>query len=198
MNMQVNPLYFIPVVLIIVFVAADQIARRRSFSKATNLFESGQYEELLTYLDGRYARFFYPKYNRAYVQFKTYDAMGDTKRASETINTLFALSPTDAQLPDLLIKAFEFYLRNGDATNAKKMLGRIEKREELAKMAPELKKLYLVLAEGNTSFIDEMTEQLKDADEPTKQRLLYLLSKQYETLGDEENASKYREMVAGL
>ena len=196
--MQLNPLYFIPVVLIIVFVSADQIARRRSFTKAAKLFESGQYEELISYLDGKYARFFYPKYNRAYMQFRTYDAMGDVKRASETIDLLFALNPADNQLPDLLIKAFEFYLRNGDKTNAKKMLDRIDTKDEFAKMAPELKKLYLVLAEGNTSYIDEMKAQLDTADDPTKQRLLYLLSKQYETLGDEENAAKYREMVAGL
>ena len=196
--MQLNPLYFIPVVLIIVFVSADQISRRRSFTKAAKLFESGQYEELISYLDGKYARFFYPKYNRAYMQFRTYDAMGDVKHASETIDLLFALNPADNQLPDLLIKAFEFYLRNGDKTNAKKMLDRIETKDEFAKMAPELKKLYLVLAEGNASYIDEMKAQLNTADDPTKQRLLYLLSKQYETLGDEENAAKYREMVAGL
>lgn len=196
--MQLNPLYFIPIVLIIVFVSADQIARRRSFTKAAKLFESGQYEELISYLDGKYARFFYPKYNRAYMQFRTYDAMGDVKHASETIDLLFALNPADNQLPDLLIKAFEFYLRNGDKTNAKKMLDRIETKDEFAKMAPELKKLYLVLAEGNASYIDEMKAQLNTADDPTKQRLLYLLSKQYETLGDEENAAKYREMVAGL
>ena len=140
----------------------------------------------------------YPKYNRAYMQFRTYDAMGDVKHASETIDLLFALNPADNQLPDLLIKAFEFYLRNGDKTNAKKMLDRIETKDEFAKMAPELKKLYLVLAEGNASYIDEMKAQLDTADDPTKQRLLYLLSKQYETLGDEENAAKYREMVAGL
>ncbi len=196
--MELNPLYFIPVVLIIVFVAADQIARHRSFSKAAGLFESGKYDELLTYLDGKYARFFYPKYNRIYMQFRTYDAKGDVKGASESIDTLFALNPAETQLPDLLIKAFEFYLRNGDKANAKKMLDRIEKRDELSKMAPELKKLYLVLAEANTSFIDEMEGQLETADEPTKQRLLYLLSKQYETLGNKEKANEYREQVAEL
>lgn len=62
-----NPVYLIPLGLIIVFVIIDQVARRRSVSKAARMFERGDYESLLAYLETTYVRMFYPRYNRMYM-----------------------------------------------------------------------------------------------------------------------------------
>ena len=194
--MQVNFLYFIPIVAIAALVLIDQVARHRSFNKATGLFEQGKYQELLNYLDERYARLFYPRYNRLYLKYRTYDAMGDAKRAGETIEHLFAAKPSDSQLADLLIQAFDFYLRNKDFDRARTMLERIEKLDELAPAAPELRTLFSIVVDGDISHIEEMKAQLSSADKPTKQRLLYLLAKQYETMGNKDEANRCRKLMS--
>ncbi len=59
-------------------------------------------------------------------------------------------------------------------------------------MATELETLFDIMENKGTSHIDEMKSQLKDADAPTRQRLLTLIAKQYENAGDPAEAAHYR------
>lgn len=190
-----NPIYLIPLVIIIAFVIIDQVARRRSVAKAAQMFERGAYEELLDYLETTYVRMFYPRYNRMYMQFKTLDANGETAAAAEVLDLLYAAKPSDEQRADLLVVAFEFYLRNHMRDKAATTLERIQATPALKPAATELEMLFDIMENKGTSHIDEMKDQLKDADAPTRQRLLTLIAKQYENAGNASEAARYRSML---
>lgn len=190
-----NPIYLIPLVIIIAFVIIDQIARRRSVAKAAQMFERGEYEELLEYLESTYVRMFYPRYNRMHMQFKALDANGETKAAAEVLDLLYAAKPSDAQRADLLVVAFEFYLRNHMHDKAATTLERIQATPALKPAAAELETLFDIMENKGSGYIDEMKAQLKDADKPTRQRLLTLIAKQYENAGNKAEAAHYRALL---
>lgn len=190
-----NPIYLIPLAIVIILVVVDQVARRRSVAKAAEMFGKGEFEELLDYLETTYVRMFYPRYNRMYMQFKTLDAKGETEAASEVLDLLYAAKPSDEQRSDLLVVSFEFYLRNHMNEQALKTLERTKATPALEPAAAELETLYDVLANKGTGHIDEMEKQLDTADAATRQRLLYLLSKQYENLGNAQEAERYRKLM---
>lgn len=190
-----NPIYLIPLFIVIALVVIDQVARRRSVAKAAEMFKRGDYEALLTYLETFYVRMFYPRYNRMHMQFKALDANGETKAAAEVLDLLYAAKPSDEQRADLLVVAFEFYLRNHMHDKAETTLERIKDTPALAAAAPELETLYDIMEKKGTGHIDEMKTQLEGADAPTRQRLLTLIAKQYENAGDDAEAAHYRELL---
>lgn len=190
-----NPVYLIPLGLIIVFVIIDQVARRRSVSKAARMFERGDYESLLAYLETTYVRMFYPRYNRMYMQFKTLDANNEIDAAAKVLDMLYVSKPSDEQRADLLVVAFEFYLRNLMRDKAEVTLRRIQNTPSLAPVATELETLFDIMENKSASHIDEMRSQLKDADAPTRRRLLTLIAKQYENAGNPAEAAHYRSLL---
>ena len=190
--MHMKPIYVIPLAVIVVLIIADQIARKRSIDKATRLYASGRFSDLVDYLDSWYPRLFYMSYIRQRMKFKAFEAMGKTDLAEDCLDLLFASSPAKAQLADLLIQAFTFYMSSGKFKKAEEILARIEENPDLKDAAPELRKVYEIQAKGDSSHIEEMETQVSKASGADALRLYLLIAKQYENKGDNEKADFYR------
>ncbi len=193
-----TPYFIVAIVVLGAFLAFDLVRRGKARKHVDDLYEQGRTEELVEYLDGSKARRIFPAYNRLYTKFNAYQKAGDAAAASETLKELLALDSSDEQRSDLLPRAFQFLLKNGDHENAEKVLDELERREPDRTLADECRKVYDIVAKGSTVYIKEMEDQLKQADllgdGPTAQRLHYLLSLQYASENDAEASTRHREL----
>ena len=189
-----DPLFLVPIIGIAAIIIADQLARRWAYRKMNRLYASGQFDELLDFLDGRYAKTFFPSYNRMYAIYNAYEKMGDVHAAENELACLMATKKNAQQRMDLLLRAFEFYLKNGRYEKAAKALDKIRGIEKLEPMVDDLTQLYEIVAEKSSAHIASMEAQLDDADPATKHRLLYLLALQYDNKGDRAGAERYRKL----
>lgn len=193
-----NPLYLAPIIGILVLIVIDQVARRLAYRKMNALYREHRYEDLLRFLTSWYPRWFFPAYNRQYAIFNTYAQMGNIKEADEQLTILFGLKQNDQQRCDLLLRAFQFYLKNGKNSKAANTLEKITAEASLAPAIEELKQLYEIMAQRSSAYIETMEQQLDGADLPTKHRLYYLLQLQYRNKGDKTNAERYRKLDESL
>lgn len=185
-----NPLFLATLLVLLVFVLLDQFARRRAVKQIETLYEQHRSDEMLERLDGWYERMFFPAYNRTYMRYNAFLQKGDDKAAEGELDALLAAKPSDEQRRDLLMRAFEFYLKEGSYQRAKSILD--EMGQKTPEVAAECTKLYEVIANKSTAYIDEMEGQLETSDKATRSRLCYLLSLQYANAGDGKRAEEYR------
>lgn len=187
-----NLLFLAPIIGIVVLILADQIARRVAYAKMNRLYNGGRFEELLDFLEGRYARMFFPAYNRMYAIYNTYEKMGDVEAAERELANLLASKKDAQQRMDILLRAFEFYLKNGRYEKAQRALEKIRGIEKLEPMVEDLAQLYEIIANKSSAYIEDMEKKLEGADPATKHRLYYLLSLQCDNKGDAAAAERYR------
>ena len=177
-HMKLNPLFLTTLVVLMLFVIVDQILRRRAYKKVQDLYGQHRSDELLAYLEGRYARLFFPAYNRTYMKFNACLQKDDAERVQIALEELLATKSSDEQRSDLVIRAFEFYLKQGNFKDAKTMLDEIGDMPRMNEVADECRKIYEIVAEGSSAYIDEMQAAKQGAAQETIHRLDYLLSLQ--------------------
>lgn len=190
-----NPLYLTPIALIIVAILADRAVRKRAFEHVQALYNEGRSEELLAYLDGRYARLLFPVFNRRYLQFKAHAQAHDEKCALHALDELLAMRLTNEQRSELLVTAFEYYLGHGKGDKARHVVKLVAEAEGGQQAAAELKKVYEIVAEHSHAYVDEMEAALAGADKETARRLHYLLALQYDSAGDAAAAERHRKLM---
>lgn len=193
-----EPMYLIPIVILGGVFLADMIARNRAGARIESLFTAKRYDELLDYLDRWYARNFLPRYNRLYVTFNAYEAAGDEKSARETLELLWASSPSEKQRHDLIVRSFDFYLNHGPAEKAREMLDKMDDTLTLKAARSHFGEIYRIEIEKSSAYIERMERDLEGADTPTSLRLLALIARQYDNRGDTERAAEYRERMYEL
>jgi hypothetical protein len=193
-----NPVMLALVIVVIALVVAHQLAMRHISSRAQMLYASNKPDEMLAYLDSGFVQRLMPNYNINYMRLNAYELKGDRASADQTIDLLYNLSADGRQRVDLISTAFRHYLTVGDKAGAKKVLGWTNETLSAKPLAKEFDKLYAITFEGSDDYIDEMKGQIPKADIPTKERLLYLLAKQYDNQGDEQSAAQAREELKKL
>jgi len=102
----------------------------------------------------------------------------DAERAQIALEELLATKSSDEQRSDLVIRAFEFYLKQGNFKDANAMLDEIGDMPRMNEVADECRKIYEIVAEGSSAYIDEMQAAKQGAAQETIHRLDYLLSLQ--------------------
>lgn len=193
-----NPIFLTTLLVLLAFVIADQVMRRRAYKAMESLYARHRTDELLAYLDRRYVRMFFPAYNRTYMRFNAYQQAGDTAAAGTVLDELLGAGGSREQRSDLVVRAFEFYLKNGERERARAMLDEIAADGGRPDVARECEKVYEIVAEGSSSYIEEMEREVEGADGPTKRRLYYLLSLQYDSRGDARRGDRCREALRAL
>lgn len=192
-----NYLYLIPIVLIVAFILADQLIRRRAYAKVEQMYNAKQYDELIAYLDTTYPRIFFPTFNRAHTLFNIYTAKGDKENAEKTLEDMLTMKCSPEQRLDTNLKAFDYHLSNAKYKKAQEDLERMNSIEGGKAMYADCKKLYEIVAEKSTAYMDEMVERLEKATPAEGQRLAYMLALQYKNAGQPERADEIMDMLSG-
>lgn len=181
----------ITLIVLVVVIAADKIVRRRVSERINALYSAGNGGDLLDYLDGHLVKYLYPAFNRAYMRINAYELMGDSKGEGQELALLLSEKRLDEkQRHAIVLRGFEFYLKEGKAKKARELLDEIEGWDGFPSKGMYTV-LYKVVAEKSADYISLCEDKLKSAQEADKLQLLYLLSKQYENVGQADKAREY-------
>lgn len=181
----------ITLIVLVVVIAADKIVRRRVSERINELYSAGNGGDLLDYLDGHLVKYLYPAFNRAYMKVNAYELTGDSKGEGQELALLLSEKRLDEkQRRAVVLRGFEFYLKEGKAKKARELLNEIEGWDGFPSKDMYLV-LYRVVADKSSDYITLCEGKLKDARGPDKLQLLYLLSRQYENNGQMEKAREY-------
>ena len=183
-----NATLIITLIVLVVVIAADKIVRRRVSEHINALYSAGNGGDLLDYLDGHLVKYLYPAFNRAYMRVNAYELMGDSKGEGQEWALLLSEKRLDEkQRQAIVLRGFEFYLKEGKAKKARELLDEIEGWGEFPSK-DMYTVLYKVVAEKSADYISLCEDKLKSAQGADKLQLLYLLSKQYENAGQTDKA----------
>lgn len=192
------PVAFLVVVVgILVCIVGMEYAKKLTFARINYLYANRRPDELILYLDRPLVKRLYPKYNQLYMTFNADLLKGDAREASRVLDALLAMKTEQNQREDLVVKAFGFYMDAGEYDRAKALMEEIRGLSD-AELAMECAQMFEILAEKSTAYIEEMTERLTSLEKDDKVQTCLLLAAQYDNLGDNKAAERYRRMVAGL
>ena len=181
----------ITLVVLVVVIAADKIVRKRVSEHIDALYSAGNGSGLLDYLDGHLVKYLYPAFNRAYMRVNAYERMGDSKGEEQELALLLSEKRLDKkQRQAVVLRGFEFYLKEGKAKKARGLLDEIEGWDGFPSK-DMYTVLYKVVAEKSADYIPLCEDKLKSANGAEKLQLLYLLSKQYKNAGQADKAREY-------
>lgn len=197
--MDLTTLVIIAFVLVIAYDIAMAIARHMVYGKLEQMFAAGSYQEVLDYLDKRSVTSALPKYNAAYVRLNAYLALDDKKRAKEMFSELLGMHVYKQQRADLVVKAFQFYLGEGMYKDAGKLLEEIESNSVFPEgTRKQSRQAYDILAKKESSHIDEMEEEIKEATGLRACELANFLSIQYGYIGDKQRSAEWKKRFDDL
>lgn len=188
----------ITLLLLMVVIAADKIVRRKVAGHIDALYSTGNGHELLDYLGGNLVKYLYPSFNRAFMRVNAYELTGDLEGEERELTLLLSERRLDKkQRQATVLRGFEFYLKERKNKKARELLNEIEgwndfPSKEMYSM------LYEVIANKSANYIQVCESKLKNAVGADRLQLLYLLSKQYENIGNMEMAKEYEKQSFGL
>lgn len=190
-----SPALLFTLIVLIGVVVADQVLRRHVSQKLATLYEEGECQGLLDYLDTFLVSAFYPRYNRWRMRASALVQADRNSEAADCYRKLLEMKSSDEQRKDLVSKAFVFFLEQGDHVPAKELLGEIKGRGDPA-FTTHAVILYDVVANHRYEYIDTMKEELEGAEGLRKMQLHYLLACQYRNSGDETSAAEQERLAA--
>lgn len=150
------------VVMIVVFIAT-QYLKQSIFKKLLKNLQKGNFDIYFKTLDSFGCKYFYPVFNREYMRLNAYVIKGDKEKVEETFETLLRMRKAKKQELDVAIKAFYYFLDEGNKSKCQELLSILEKNGNEA-VLNECQIIYDILLCKETKYIDMMEEQLKDPE----------------------------------
>lgn len=181
----------IAIVATIVLVVITQVWKQRILKKLFTYLQQGKFEEYFKLLDSFSCKYLYPAFNREYMRLNGYLMKADVKKIEECFDLILRMRMNKKQELDVVIKAFYYYLDEGNKKKCKTLLARLKNIADES-IAQECKVIYDILLEEKTAYIDDMEAQLKEEglEDTQKGMFHYMLALQYGYLN---NTQKKRE-----
>lgn len=181
----------ITLILLVVAVATDKIVRRKVAGHIDALYSTGNGSDLLVYLDSHLVKYLYPSFNRAFMRVNAYELIGDAKGEGRELAMLLSEKRLDEkQRHTVVLRGFEFYLKERENKKARELLNEIERWDNFPS-ADMYSMLFEVVTNNSASYIQACEDILTDTEGADRLQLLYLLSKQYKNIGRTEIAREY-------
>ncbi|MFV0382017.1 MAG: hypothetical protein ACK5KR_07355 [Breznakia sp.] len=182
------------IIAIIIFGIASivfiEVSKRMRLKKIIHLLQSRQFEEFFELCDAKFTKFLFPIYNIEYMKLNAYILQENLKNIEAQFKKLLAFRMNKKQKEDMYMKAFNYYVGNEDAKNAKKMLTLIKKLDN-DQIKHEASVMYDIFILKNDAHLQSMLADLKDLPDAVKGVSEYLISVQYANIKDKKNADKY-------
>ena len=189
-----HPLGIATIVAVVVYILAQEIAKRVIDAKLQDLYAAGRYDECIDLLNKPLPRILQTTYQQYVQRFTVYEAKGDAKAASFTLDTLLGLRLTKRHRLEAVTRAFNYYVRQGQGARSKEMLAEIAASGN-RELAADCRLTYAIVFSGEHGYIDQMEALLERADPDQKPKLCFLLSKQYGNAGNRERARHYHRLA---
>lgn len=189
-----HPLGIVTTVVVVVYILAQEIAKRVIDAKLQALYANDRYDECINLLNKPLSRILQTTYQQYVQRFTVYEAKGDAKAASFTLDTLLGLRLTKKHRLEAVTRAFNYYVQQGQGAKSKKMLAEIAASGN-RELAADCRLTYAIVFSGEHGYIDQMEALLEKADPAQKAKLCFLLSKQYANVGNRERAKHFRQLA---
>lgn len=181
------------ILITIAMFIITKVLKTKKQNELITKIQLGEFEGFHKVADSFLVKLLFPRYNIEYLKLNAYILDGNESKITEQFDHLMSARKNKAQSEDITMKAFNYYVGVEDKVKCKELIETINTFTN-ERMVQEANIMYdvFILKQGN--HIDEMLESLETLNDAQKGVNEYLLSVQYENIGDKENAKKYEKL----
>lgn len=173
-------------------LAMTEIAKRFYAAKLAALYERGEMGEYLHTLEMPLVRLVFPAWNRAFMCMNALMVEEDRSALDKLIPEMLCMGQSPKQRRELIGRAFNYYVEQGNEVGAKPLLEEIE-RVEPSEVSKQARMTYEIYLEKSFAYIDAMETRLSEVSGVNRGFTELLLAIQYENKGDARRAEQYFE-----
>lgn len=180
-----KPIFWI--VFIVVLIAGFLITnlwKNSIFNKLLRDLQTQNFDDFTKRLDSLSCRYFYPPFNREYMRLNSYFLMADEQKIKEQFDMMLHMRMNKKQELDICIKAFYFYLDEGNKRKVHELLKRIHEKDKKEEVYTQCRIMSDIMLDHSTAYIDAMEQQVKEAKDMDRGMFHYMLALQYSYLGN--------------
>lgn len=169
-----------------------EIVKRFYAAKLAALYERGEMGEYLHTLEMPLVRLVFPAWNRAFMRMNALMVEEDRSALDKLIPEMLCMGQSPKQRRELIGRAFNYYVEQGNEVGAKPLLEEIE-RVEPSEVSKQARMTYEIYLEKSFAYIDAMETRLSEVSGVNRGFTELLLAIQYENKGDARRAEQYFE-----
>lgn len=192
MSLDMRTLGVLILAMSVFVLAMTEIAKRFYAAKLAALYERGEMGEYLHTLEMPLVRLVFPAWNRAFMRMNALMVEEDRSALDKLIPEMLCMGQSPKQRRELIGRAFNYYVEQGNEVGAKPLLEEIE-RVEPSKVSKQARMTYEIYLEKSFAYIDAMETRLSEVSGVNRGFTELLLAIQYENKGDARRAEQYFE-----
>ncbi len=192
MSLDMRTLGVLILAMSVFVLAMTEIAKRFYAAKLAALYERGEMGEYLHTLEMPLVRLVFPAWNRAFMRMNALMVEEDRSALDKLIPEMLCMGQSPKQRRELIGRAFNYYVEQGNEVGAKPLLEEIE-RVEPSEVSKQARMTYEIYLEKSFAYIDAMETRLSEVSGVNRGFTELLLAIQYENKGDARRAEQYFE-----
>lgn len=192
MSLDMRTLGVLILAMSVFVLAMTEIAKRFYAAKLAALYERGEMGEYLHTLEMPLVRLVFPAWNRAFMRMNALMVEEDRSALDKLIPEMLCMGQSPKQRRELIGRAFNYYVEQGNEVGAKPPLEEIE-RVEPSEVSKQARMTYEIYLEKSFAYIDAMETRLSEVSGVNRGFTELLLAIQYENKGDARRAEQYFE-----
>lgn len=192
MSLDMRTLGVLILAMSVFVLAMTEIAKRFYAAKLAALYERGEMGEYLHTLEMPLVRLVFPAWNRAFMRMNALMVEEDRSALDKLIPEMLCMGQSPKQRRELIGRAFNYYVEQGNKVGAKPLLEEIE-RVEPSEVSKQARMTYEIYLEKSFAYIDAMETRLSEVSGVNRGFTELLLAIQYENKGDARRAEQYFE-----
>ena len=190
MSLDMRTLGVLILAMSVFVLAMTEIAKRFYAAKLAALYERGEMGEYLHTLEMPLVRLVFPAWNRAFMRMNALMVEEDRSALDKLIPEMLCMGQSPKQRRELIGRAFNYYVEQGNEVGAKPLLEEIE-RVEPSEVSKQARMTYEIYLEKSFAYIDAMETRLSEVSGVNRGFTELLLAIQYENKGDARRAEQY-------
>lgn len=192
MSLDMRTLGVLILAMSVFVLAMTEIAKRFYAAKLAALYERGEMGEYLHTLEMPLVRLVFPAWNRAFMRMNALMVEEDRSALDKLIPEMLCMGQSPKQRRELIGRAFNYYVEQGNEVGAKPLLEEIE-RVEPSEVSKQARMTYEIYLEKSFAYIEAMETRLSEVSGVNRGFTELLLAIQYENKGDARRAEQYFE-----
>lgn len=192
MSLDMRTLGVLILAMSVFVLAMTEIAKRFYAAKLAALYERGEMGEYLHTLEMPLVRLVFPAWDRAFMRMNALMVEEDRSALDKLIPEMLCMGQSPKQRHELIGRAFNYYVEQGNEVGAKPLLEEIE-RVEPSEVSKQARMTYEIYLEKSFAYIDAMETRLSEVSGVNRGFTELLLAIQYENKGDARRAEQYFE-----
>lgn len=192
MSLDMRTLGVLILAMSVFVLVMTEIAKRFYAAKLAALYERGEMGEYLHTLEMPLVRLVFPAWNRAFMRMNALMVEEDRSALDKLIPEMLCMGQSPKQRRELIGRAFNYYVEQGNEVGAKPLLEEIE-RVEPSEVSRQARMTYEIYLEKSFAYIDAMETRLSEVSGVNRGFTELLLAIQYENEGDARRAEQYFE-----